>query len=66
MFAIIRCIIDCFLIFAGGLIQIGTLNVKVAISIESSVPTGTLLLLHAMSVSSTSNTLVQSNGLLFD
>ena len=63
---IICCIIACFLTLAGGLIHIGTAKLNVATSILSSTPCGTLLLLHATSVNSTSNTLLQSSGLSFD
>ena len=61
----ILCIIVCLFTFAGGLIQIGTANVSVDISNVSSVPAGKLWLLQLISVSSTSNILVQSNGLSF-
>ena len=63
---IISWIIVCLFTLAGGLIQIGSANVKVEISKFSSTPAGIPLLLQAISVSSTSNTLVQSKGLLLD
>ena len=62
----ICCIIVCFLTLAGGLSQIGIAKLIVATSIDSSTPCGILLLLHCTSVNSSSNILVQSNGLLFD
>ena len=65
MFVTIVLIIFCLLTFAGGLTQIGNKNVNVATSIDSSTPAGTLLLLHCISVNSTSYKLVQSKGFVF-